>query len=233
MAALLRQKLLFHSYWMQSMHEATQIMRLKLTGGDPKRIFDLVVSALAIIILAPLMIAIYLLIVITDGGPAVIKHSRLGAYGAVFPCLKFRTMVVDAAAVLERHLEADPAAREEWQQNQKLKNDPRITTVGAILRKTSLDELPQLFNVLWGHMSLVGPRPITSAEVQRYSKSMHFYDQTRPGITGLWQVSGRNRVSYAQRVKLDEEYVTNWSFKRDIVILLKTVVCVVTMDGSC
>ena len=215
------------------MHEATQILRLKVTGGDSKRIFDFVVSALAIILLAPLMMAVYLLILITDGGPAVIKHMRLGASGTVFPCLKFRTMVVDAAGVLERHLENDPAAREEWEQNHKLKNDPRITAVGAVLRKTSLDELPQLFNVLWGHMSLVGPRPITAAEVTHYNKAMHFYYQTRPGITGLWQISGRNKVSYSQRVKLDEEYVTNWSFKRDIVILLKTVVCVVKMDGSC
>jgi len=218
---------------MYSMHEATQILRLKVTGGDSKRIFDFIVSALAIIILAPLMIAVYLLIVMTGGGPAVIKHMRLGPSGSVFPCLKFRTMVVDATDVLARHLEKDPAAREEWQQNHKLKNDPRITPIGAVLRKTSLDELPQLFNVLWGHMSLVGPRPITSAEVPHYNKAMHLYYQTRPGITGLWQISGRNKVSYSQRVKLDEEYVTNWSFKRDIMILLKTVVCVIMMDGSC
>ncbi|MGO4524735.1 sugar transferase [Microvirga sp. 2MCAF35] len=214
------------------MHEAAQVLRFKLTGGDTKRIFDVIVSALAIIFLAPLMAAIYLLIILTDGGPAIIGHMRLGPSGSVFPCLKFRSMVVDAADVLARHLENDPAAREEWQQNHKLMNDPRITPLGAILRKTSLDELPQFFNVLWGHMSLVGPRPITSEEVQHYNKSMHFYYRTRPGITGLWQVSGRNNTSYPYRVMLDEDYVANWSFKRDIGILLKTVVCVVTMDGS-
>jgi Undecaprenyl-phosphate galactose phosphotransferase WbaP len=214
------------------MHEATQVLRLKLTGGESKRVFDIVVSSLAIVILAPLMALVYILIVVTDGGPVLIRHMRIGSSGALFPCLKFRTMVVDAAGVLARHLESDPAAREEWQQNHKLKNDPRITPVGALLRKTSLDELPQLFNVLCGHMSLVGPRPITSEEIQHYNSSMHFYYQTRPGITGLWQVSGRNNLSYSHRVKLDEEYVMNWSFKRDIFILLKTVVCVITMEGS-
>ncbi|MBB4041556.1 exopolysaccharide production protein ExoY [Microvirga flocculans] len=214
------------------MDQATQFFRVKLIGGDSKRVFDVILSAFAIVILAPLMAMIYLLIVITDGRPAIIRHRRLGPYGSTFPCLKFRTMVVDAAEVLARHLDSNPEAREEWLQNHKLRNDPRITVFGAILRKTSLDELPQFFNVLLGHMSLVGPRPITPDEVRHYKDAMLFYCQTRPGITGLWQVSGRNRVSYSQRVKLDEEYVANWSFKRDLVILMKTVVCVVRMDGS-
>ena len=197
-----------------------------------KRIFDIVCSAVAIVILAPLMLMVYLLILFTDGGPAVIKHMRLGSTGAMFPCLKFRTMVVDSADVLARHLASNPAAREEWRANHKLRNDPRITPLGHILRRTSLDELPQLFNVLWGHMSLVGPRPITVEEVQHYSTVINSYYSTRPGITGLWQVSGRNEVSYARRVLLDDEYIRTWSFRRDLVILFKTAVCVVTMNGS-
>jgi undecaprenyl-phosphate galactose phosphotransferase len=150
----------------------------------------------------------------------------------MFGCLKFRSMVPDADEILKRRLDDDPDARTEWEQGFKLKDDPRITPIGAFLRRTSLDELPQLWNVLKGEMSLVGPRPIIEEELERYGDQVGYYLETRPGITGLWQISGRNNTSYDDRVALDSWYVRNWSLWYDLVILVKTINVVVKGQGA-
>ena len=196
-----------------------------------KATFDFVVAALALVALSPLLIAIAL-IVKADGGPALFAHQRIGAGGRRFPCLKFRTMVTDSQAVLEHLLATDLAAAAEWHATHKLRDDPRVTRIGRFLRQTSLDELPQLLNVLAGHMSLVGPRPIVDAEVARYERDISFYYAARPGVTGLWQVSGRSDTSYAQRVRLDVWYVKNWSLWHDMAILMKTVPAILMRRGA-
>jgi Undecaprenyl-phosphate galactose phosphotransferase WbaP len=196
-----------------------------------KRIFDLVVATLLLIGIAPAMLVIAWLIR-RDGGPVFFGHHRLGASGQVFRCWKFRTMVVDADRVLHDLLAVDAEARAEWERDFKLRCDPRITAIGAFLRRTSLDELPQLFNVLVGEMSLAGPRPIVSQEVERYGEYIESYWQCRPGLSGPWQISGRNDVSYQTRVWLDHSYVQNWSFSRDVAILVKTVAVVLTRSGA-
>jgi len=162
----------------------------------------------------------------------IFVHRRIGKGGQTFPCLKLRTMVRDSEERLRRHLEADPAARAEWAMDQKLRADPRITPLGQFLRKSSLDELPQLVNVLAGHMSLVGPRPIVEAEVVRYGRYFRFYCAVRPGITGLWQVSGRNDTSYRRRVAMDTVYSRRRSIGTDISILVRTVPAVLASKGS-
>ncbi|MDB5543494.1 MAG: sugar transferase, partial [Hyphomicrobiales bacterium] len=181
-------------------------------GGRSKRAFDLVASAAAIVVLAPLLILVSLLIYVLEGGPVVIKHTRVGQGGAKFGCLKFRSMVTNGDEVLRAHLASDPSALQEWTMTRKLTNDPRITTIGRVLRKTSLDELPQLFNIFAGEMSFVGPRPIVEEEIQKYGHAYNAYRMARPGLTGCWQVSGRNDTGYDERVALDEQYVSNWSF---------------------
>ena len=196
-----------------------------------KRAFDLVVATLLLIALSPLFA--YLAWKIRgDGGPVFFLHQRIGRDGQPFGCIKFRTMVPNAPAVLQQLLATDPAARAEWDKDFKLKNDPRITRIGKFLRAYSLDELPQLWNVLKGEMSLVGPRPIVKGELQRYAEDADFYLETRPGMTGLWQISGRNNTDYGYRVSLDSWYVKNWSLWYDIVILLKTVRVVLAKDGA-
>jgi undecaprenyl-phosphate galactose phosphotransferase len=196
-----------------------------------KRVFDLVVAAVLLIGIGPAMLVIAWL-VRRDGGPSLFGHTRIGASGRTFRCWKFRTMVVDSDRVLRELLERDPEARAEWERDFKLRRDPRITGIGAFLRKTSLDELPQLINVLTGEMSLAGPRPIVRQEVERYGEYIVSYWQCRPGLSGPWQVSGRNDVSYQTRVTLDHHYVENWSFARDIAILAKTVVVVLRRSGA-
>ncbi|NYZ16655.1 glycosyltransferase [Azospirillum sp. RWY-5-1] len=186
-----------------------------------KRVLDVVGAAGLLVLFAPLMLAVAVL-VRRDGGPILFAHRRIGVGGRRFGCLKFRTMHVDAERMLEELLASDADARDEWERTFKLRDDPRVTPVGRFLRKTSLDELPQLFNVLRGEMSLVGPRPIVEKEVAFYDKFYPFYEQCRPGITGLWQVSGRSDVDYDRRVELDCTYVTTWSVSRDVVILLRT-----------
>ncbi|HBX9503913.1 TPA: UDP-phosphate galactose phosphotransferase, partial [Klebsiella pneumoniae] len=156
-----------------------------------------------------------------DGGPAIYGHERIGKGGKSFKCLKFRSMIINSKEVLEELLAKDEDARREWESTFKLKNDPRITKIGAFLRRTSLDELPQLFNVLKGEMSLVGPRPIITAELVRYNEEVDYYLLSKPGMTGLWQVSGRSDVDYETRVYLDAWYVKNWSMWNDIAILFK------------
>jgi undecaprenyl-phosphate galactose phosphotransferase len=196
-----------------------------------KRCFDIVAALAILVVAAPVMLLIALLVKL-DGGPVLFRHRRVGAGGAAFGCLKFRTMVVDAERALNNLLARDAAARAEWEAEFKLRRDPRITWLGRFLRKSSLDELPQLFNVLAGQMSLVGPRPIVYQEIARYSTRIADYYMCRPGITGLWQVSGRNDVSYDERVALDSRYAREWSFTKDIVILLQTVRVVFQRSGA-
>jgi lipopolysaccharide/colanic/teichoic acid biosynthesis glycosyltransferase len=196
------------------------------------RFLDIVVSATALIFFAPLLILVALAIAILDPGPIFFAHSRIGRGNKMFPCLKFRSMVVDSAARLEQALAADPALRAEWDVDQKLKNDPRITWIGRFLRKSSLDELPQLLNVLRGQMSLVGPRPIVPAEIRHYGRYFRAYCEVRPGITGLWQVSGRSDTSYRRRVAFDVTYVRSRSLGGNIAILFKTIPAIILAKGS-
>lgn len=201
-------------------------------GGSGKRLFDIVVGLALIVALTPLMLTVLVAALVTSGGSAVYRHRRIGFGGQDFDCLKFRTMYPDADRILAEHLAANPAARAEWDATRKLKNDPRVTPVGRLLRQTSLDELPQLVNVVRGEMSLVGPRPIVHDEVHHYADAISAYIAARPGMTGLWQVSGRSDASYRTRVQLDRSYVQNWSFGRDVVILVRTVPAVVLARGS-
>ena len=196
-----------------------------------KRCFDLTTSIAVLIVGSPILLWIAAK-VLASGRPIFYGHRRVGQNGKHFLCYKFRTMAVNADVLLKELLERDPQARAEWDRDFKLKNDPRITSIGHFLRKTSLDELPQLWNVLKGEMSLVGPRPVVDAELERYGNQVDYYLEAKPGVTGLWQVSGRNDVSYDTRVYLDAWYVKNWSLFNDIVILLKTVKVIFKKDGA-
>lgn len=193
--------------------------------------FDMLVAFLAILVFLPFLILSALAIKLSAPGPVLFIQRRVGRDGTLFPCLKFRTMVVNSQEVLEAVLASSPDARREWDKDQKLRNDPRITPIGAILRKSSLDELPQLFNILAGHMSVVGPRPIVEAEICRYGPRFDAYCSVRPGLTGLWQVSGRNEVSYEARVRLDALYARRKSALYDVAICLRTIPAVLTSRG--
>jgi exopolysaccharide production protein ExoY len=173
-----------------------------------------------------------LLVKLSDRGPVFYGHRRIGHNGKTFRCLKFRTMVVDGDRVLKAYLQANPRAMDEWRTTRKLQDDPRVTLVGAVLRKLSLDELPQLINIIRGEMSVVGPRPVVEDELELYENAAIYYLQSRPGLTGLWQVSGRNDVSYASRVAFDTHYVKNWSLSSDVVIIAKTIPAVCLSRGS-
>lgn len=197
-----------------------------------KRTFDLIVASALIILLAPLLIGVAIAVKVTSRGPVIFGHRRLGQGGTHFKSLKFRTMIKDADRVLARYLAENPELQAEWDRDQKLKNDPRITRIGGFLRKTSLDELPQLWNVIRGEMSLVGPRPIVDSEIPKYNEVFHSYSRVRPGITGLWQISGRNNTTYAERVAFDEFYVRNWSPWYDLYILMSTVKTVLLREGA-
>jgi exopolysaccharide production protein ExoY len=199
-------------------------------GG--KRLFDISVGLLALAFLAPLILVVTGLMLIAQGRPIFIKHERIGRSGAKFPCFKLRSMVTNSDEALRKYLSEHQAAAEEWLETRKLKNDPRITLLGGFLRKSSVDELPQLLNVLRGEMSLVGPRPVVSDELVRYGEHVEDYKKVRPGLTGLWQVSGRSNLSYKDRVLLDVKYVREWSFYRDIGIMLKTVPALLKSSGS-
>ena len=196
-----------------------------------KRALDIVAGVLMLIGLAPLMLALAVLIR-RDGQPALFRHRRIGASGQVFECLKFRSMIANADAVLADLLARSPEAKAEWDATQKLRKDPRITPVGRLLRKTSLDELPQLINVVLGDMSLVGPRPIVASEVRFYGDKIAYYQAVRPGVTGLWQVSGRSDTTYDRRVQLDVWYVRNRSLWLDIAILFRTLPAVLSRRGA-
>jgi exopolysaccharide production protein ExoY len=201
-------------------------------GAGAKRAFDITAASIMLLFALPAMFFIAVIMFSTDRGPILFSHERIGHGGKRFKCLKFRSMVVNSQEALRRHLEMFPQARAEWEATQKLRDDPRITPLGRFLRVTSLDELPQLINVIRGEMSLVGPRPIVQDEVVRYADQIEHYSAVRPGITGLWQVSGRSDVDYDQRVQLDSLYVREWSFLGDFVILIKTVKVVIMRTGS-
>jgi len=201
-------------------------------AGAAMRAFDIAAAAGILLLASPVLLAIALMVWMTDGGPAFFSQARIGRDGRRFQCLKFRSMCVDADVRLARLLASDENARREWQADHKLRVDPRITPLGQFLRKTSLDETPQLINVLRGEMSLVGPRPIVDAEIPRYGRRFNAYCAQRPGITGLWQVSGRNDVSYRRRVALDTAYSARKSLALDMRILFATVPAVILRRGS-
>jgi Undecaprenyl-phosphate galactose phosphotransferase WbaP len=203
----------------------------KLPSVYTKRVFD-VVGALSLgILLSPLIIAICIMIRL-EGRPVLFWHKRIGRNGKAFLCLKFRTMAADAEKALRELLKAQPALRDEWTENHKLRDDPRITATGRFLRQSSLDELPQLWNILRGEMSLVGPRPIVRAELLRYGRDVATYLAVKPGLTGLWQVKGRSDTSYRRRVAMDKYYVRNWNVLLDIYIVFATVGVVLKRAGA-
>jgi exopolysaccharide production protein ExoY len=202
-------------------------------GLTSKRVIDIILAISGIILIAPLLIICFVLTVATSPGPALFRHRRVGFNGKYFDCLKFRTMVTDAPERLRNLLESDPLAAAEWASNRKLRDDPRVTAIGAILRKSSLDELPQLFNVLKGDMSIVGPRPVPDEELERYAASISAYLACRPGITGLWQVSGRSTTTYSKRIACDTFYADNWSMALDAKIVIVTLPALLATDGAC
>jgi len=204
----------------------------KFVGGRAKRVFDFVVALALLITLLPLLSLVSAAIWLASPGPVIFRHRRIGAGGRAFPCYKFRTMTVDADRVLLEHLRANPEARAEWEVSHKLKRDPRVFLIGEVLRKSSMDELPQLLNVIRGEMSIVGPRPIVNAEIGKYGHDFGHYCQARPGMTGLWQISGRNDITYQERIRLDRSYVLDWSFFGDLRIILRTVPAVLMSQGS-
>jgi len=197
-----------------------------------KRALDLAGAFLGGLLLSPLLLVIAILVKLDSPGPVFYGHERIGKDGRRFKAWKFRSMVKDADRVLEDYLRKHPELREEWERDRKLKNDPRVTRIGKVLRRTSLDELPQLWNVLKGEMSLVGPRPVVREELAKYGEKGVYYLKVRPGMTGLWQVSGRSDTSYAERVELDVYYVRNWSIWLDIYILARTVWVVLKGRGA-
>jgi Undecaprenyl-phosphate galactose phosphotransferase WbaP len=197
-----------------------------------KRCFDLAVTSLIMLCALPIMTLLYLGVRLSSPGPVFYGQRRLGRDHTMFTAWKFRSMVMNADEVLESHLADDPALRAEWVRDRKLKRDPRVTAIGRIMRKTSLDELPQLWNVLCGQMSLVGPRPIVTAEVDRYGRRYQHYRRVTPGITGLWQISGRNNTTYEERTQIDEYYVRNWSVAMDLYILYRTIKTVLFTEGA-
>jgi len=197
-----------------------------------KRFFDVALVLISLPVLMPILGIVSALVMLSSTGPIFYSHRRIRKGGAFFSMWKFRTMCVNSAELLEEYLGKHPEARAEWNTTHKLRDDPRITPIGSFLRRYSLDELPQLWNVLMGQMSLVGPRPIVAAEVEKYADCFDCYCKVKPGLTGLWQVSGRSALSYEKRVALDCDYVAHWSLSRDIKILSKTFPSVVNQDGA-
>ena len=197
-----------------------------------KRILDVIFAAALLVLAFPFALLIALAIVLETPGPVFFVHARIGKDRRQFRLWKLRSMVVDADAVLEQYLKQHPELRSEWSTSHKLKDDPRVTRVGRLLRRSSLDELPQLLNVLRGDMSMVGPRPIVEDEVPKYGPAFSLYSGVLPGLTGLWQVSGRNDTSYRKRIELDSEYIQNWTVRKDLVVLLKTVRVVLFGHGA-
>lgn len=201
-------------------------------GGFSKRVFDIIVILVSLPFLLPLIGGVILLIMATTKGPVFYGHKRIGHGGQYFKCWKFRTMVQNGDETLARYLETNAQERVLWQTHRKLKSDPRVTPLGRVLRKLSIDELPQLFNILTGEMSVVGPRPVTVDELGFYGGSVNHYLRCRPGLTGLWQVSGRSNTTYRYRVALDRLYVTRWTLGLDLWIVLKTVPAVLSSRGA-
>lgn len=205
-----------------------------LISADPfeARVLDVLGAGILLIFLGPLMLLIALSIFIANPGPVLFRQNRLGRDGRLFKCLKFRTMATDAEARLSAVLANDKNAQDEWDRDHKLRDDPRVVGIGNFLRKSSLDELPQLFNILKGDMSLVGPRPIVPAEVKKYGRYFDYYCRVRPGLTGLWQISGRNDVNYRRRIAFDVVYVKQGDVGQNLKILLLTVPSVLRGRGS-
>ena len=200
-------------------------------GAAGKRALDLAGAFGLMLLFSPVMLMVALLVRVQGRG-VIFGHERIGRDGYSFRCYKFRSMVPDAERRLQDLLARDPEARREWAENHKLDNDPRITRLGHFLRRSSLDELPQLWNVLRGDMSLVGPRPVTLPELERYGDSVGAYLALRPGLTGPWQVSGRNNISYDERVRMDRDYAMSCSLAQDVLVLLRTVRAVVVASGK-
>ena len=202
-------------------------------GNVVKTAFDYILTVVGAVFISPLLVYIAYRIKKEDPGPAFFAHTRIGKDGKPFPCYKFRSMVVNSQEMLQKYLAENPAAREEWERDFKLKDDPRVTPIGKFLRSTSLDELPQIFNVLRGEMSLVGPRPVIQEELDKYyGETAKLYCTVKPGITGLWQVSGRSDIGYDERVALDATYIKYRSMWGDIVILWKTIGVVLMKKGA-
>ena len=202
------------------------------TAGAANRGMNISIALIALLFFLPVMILVALAIWCQDRGPMFFAHKRIGRDGRKFPCLKFRSMAIDAQARLQDLLAKDPQARAEWDRDHKLRNDPRVTKLGVFLRKSSLDELPQLINVIRGEMDLVGPRPIVDGEVPKYGPRFKHYCSVNPGITGLWQVSGRNDTSYRSRVAMDCVYARSKSMRMDLWIMIATVPAVLLRKGS-
>jgi exopolysaccharide production protein ExoY len=201
-------------------------------GGASKRALDIAVALAGLVAVLPLCLLVWAAIRCTSKGSPVFVQQRVGLGGKMFPCFKFRTMAPNADSILQDYLAKEAHAADEWRQTQKLMKDPRVTRLGRVLRKTSIDELPQLINVLRGEMSCVGPRPILPEELKRYGRHLDSYLSTRPGLTGMWQVSGRGKTSYEERVALDHCYVSDWSLLLDLKILMKTIVVLARIDET-
>ena len=202
-------------------------------GNVVKTAFDYILTLVGAVFISPLLVYIAYRIKKEDPGPVFFAHTRIGKDGKPFPCYKFRSMVVNSQEMLQKYLAENPAAREEWEPDFKLKDAPRVTPIGKFLRSTSLDELPQIFNVLRGEMSLVGPRPVIQEELDKYyGETAKLYCTVKPGITGLWQVSGRSDIGYDERVALDATYIKYRSMWGDIVILWKTIGVVLMKKGA-
>ncbi len=224
-----------------SEYHATPSATKAVTHSSPAKTFNYrvvkrFIEVALVVLSAPITLSICavlgLCVILTSPGPVFFSHRRIGRSGIFFSMWKFRTMCVNSAEVLEQHLAMHPELHEEWNSFHKLRNDPRVTPLGKMLRRSSLDELPQLWNVLTGRMSLVGPRPIVAAEAEKYGSDFASYLAVKPGLTGLWQISGRSTLTYDERVALDKRYVENWSLSGDIRILLRTFTRIVNSDDA-
>jgi lipopolysaccharide/colanic/teichoic acid biosynthesis glycosyltransferase len=198
-----------------------------------KRTLDLTIILSVLPLLLPVLMVIGVLVLLSSPGPVLYSHRRICRGGNIFSIWKFRTMCLNSTEILETYLSQNHEARSEWERTHKLRCDPRVTKIGKILRRFSLDELPQVWNIFRGHMSFVGPRPIVSAEIDRYGDSFSRYCAVKPGLTGLWQVSGRTNLTYNERIALDCQYINTWSLGLDTSILLMTFMAVISQQGAC
>ena len=218
----------------KNIEETKKFFSIKNIEKGIKRVFDIFVGVIGVVLLIPITIVVYIInkIIKEDDGPIFYKQTRIGKGGKHFTIYKYRTMIVDADKVLDEYLEQNPERKKEFEANQKLTNDPRITKLGKILRKTSMDELPQLINILKGDMSLIGPRPIVDREVKLFGDSMPIVHSVRPGITGYWAVNGRSTTTYAERVQMERYYAEHFSLWLDIKIFFKTFITVLKREGA-
>lgn len=234
-ANILRHRNIWHVEYFGNQPHVTRFQKNYLLSPIhmlSKRLFDLTVIVLAAPLVVPVFLLLSMMVKLTSSGPIFYSQCRTGRNGKPFRAWKFRSMVPNADEVLKEHLAKDASLQREWEKDHKLKRDPRVTAVGRLMRKTSLDELPQLFNVLAGEMSLVGPRPIVDQEIGKYADRYICYQSVAPGITGLWQVNGRNNTTYEERTAFDEDYACNWSVWFDIYILFRTVKTVLRCEGA-